>query len=77
MSHGKAMAAQVTLEYRNSYYEIWQYNCDSYSTFYEQDSNEDLVKNMCCLAYFTGEYQEKNFTSRLLLGCVQSNILSS
>ena len=58
----KSNGGTSTVEYRNSYYEMWQYNCDSYSTFYQQDSEEGLVKNVCCMAYFTGEYQEKNFT---------------
>ena len=57
----KSNGGTSDLEYRNSYYEIWQYNSDCYSTFYELESNKDLVKNICCLAYFTGEYQKKDF----------------
>ena len=53
------------IESRNSYYEMWQYNSDCYSTFYSENSTESLVKNVCCLAYFTGKFQKKRFIQGL------------
>ena len=49
------------IEMRNSYYDMWQYNSDCYSTYYSENSTESLVKNICCLAYFTGQFQKKRF----------------
>lgn len=49
-------------DFRNSYYNMWQYNCDCYSSAYSHDNSLPLNKNICCLAYFTGNFQEKQFS---------------
>ncbi|OMJ78601.1 hypothetical protein SteCoe_21525 [Stentor coeruleus] len=51
-----------TREYRNSYANMWKYNADTYSTYYEEGENLKLIKNICCTAYFNGKIQYQNFT---------------
>ena len=46
---------------------MWQYNPDSYSSSYVEDNKLPLDKNMCCLAYFSGDFQPKNFESGFYL----------
>jgi hypothetical protein len=46
---------------KNSYQNMWTYSPESYSTYYQEFSTAGLVKNVCCSAYFAGEFQKKKF----------------
>lgn len=48
-------------EYRNSYSNMWKYNPDVYSTYYEEGEDLKLNRNVCCTAYFNGKIQRQDF----------------
>ena len=46
-------------EIENNFSNMWEYNCNSYSTFYASPSDLPLNANANCLAYFAGGKQTK------------------
>jgi hypothetical protein len=47
----------------NSHSMMWTYSPISYTTNCDIHSNKPFIKNICCLAYFSGTIQEKRFST--------------
>ena len=67
----KTNGGESASEYRNSYSNMWKYTSDCYSSYYEQNQKTPSLRNICCLAYFTGDYQIKDFLSGFYLDVYQ------